>query len=234
MTSSTPKRTPITQAVVTGGLDDDAALTGHVGASEFPIGGPDGRGGLASGPNPYDLLSASLAACTAMTIRLHARHKKYPLSHFEVAVSYHHTPEGGRGSFERAITLQGSLDDDQRAQLLRGANMCPVGKTLGLIAEIHTRWTEAADGSKCAGQLRERPRRVFGRKYRSRLARRSRWACLAGPIRLLATLSERAGSANMKTAPCGSSPERIVVHRCPIDDSGEIIRRFMADASSVD
>jgi organic hydroperoxide reductase OsmC/OhrA len=85
MTSSTPKSTPITQAVVAGGLDDDTALTGHVGASEFPIGGPDGRGGLASGPNPYDLLSASLAACTAMTIRLHARHKKYPLSHVEVA-----------------------------------------------------------------------------------------------------------------------------------------------------
>ena len=42
---------------------------------------------MASGPNSYDLLSASLAACTAMTIRLHARHKNYPLSHVEVAVS---------------------------------------------------------------------------------------------------------------------------------------------------
>jgi uncharacterized OsmC-like protein len=147
MTSSMPKSTPVTQAVVTGGLDDDAALTGHVGASEFAIGGPDGRGGLASGPNPYDLLSASLAACTAMTIRLHARHKKYPLSRVEVAVSYHHAPEGGRGSFERAM--------------------------------------EAAGGSKGAGQLRERPKRVFGRQSRSRLARRFRWAGLAGPIRFL-------------------------------------------------
>lgn len=137
MTSSTPESTAITQAVVTGGLDDDA-LTGHVGASEFPIGGPDGRGGLAPGPNPYDLLSASLAARTAMTIRMHARHKRYPLSHIEVAVSYHHAPEGGRDSFERAITLRGTPDDDQRAQLLRGVNMCPVGKTLGLSAEIHT------------------------------------------------------------------------------------------------
>jgi putative redox protein len=135
MTSSTPRCTPITQAVVTGAIDDDATPTGHVGTAEFPIGGPDGRGGLASGPNPYDLLSASLAACTAMTIRLHARHKNYPLSHVEVAVSYHHSPEGGRDSFERTITLQGSLDDDQRAQLLRGANMCPVRKTLGLSAE---------------------------------------------------------------------------------------------------
>jgi putative redox protein len=139
MTSSTAGTSPIAQAIVAGGLDDDAMLTGRAGASEFPIGGPDGRGGTASGPNPYDLLSASLAACTAMTIHLHARHKKYPLSHVEVAVSYHHTADGGRGSFERAITLQGGLDDDQRAQLLRGADMCLVGRTLGLSAEIRTR-----------------------------------------------------------------------------------------------
>src|ERR1700733_11370796 len=114
MTISTAGTSPIAQAIVAGGLDDDGMLTGRAGPSEFPIGGPDGRGGTASGPNPYDLLSASLAACTAMTIRLHARHKKYPLSHVEVAESYHHTTDGGRGSFERAITLQGRLDDDQR------------------------------------------------------------------------------------------------------------------------
>jgi len=89
MTSSTPGTRPIAQAVVVGGLDD-AMLTGRAGVSEFPIGGPDGRGGMASRPNPYDLLSVSLAACTAGTIRLHARHKNYPLSHVEVAVSYHH------------------------------------------------------------------------------------------------------------------------------------------------
>ena len=139
MTISMPGPTSIAQAVVAGDLDDDATLTGRAGASEFPIGGPDGRGGTVSGADPYDLLSASLAACTAMTIRLHARHKKYPLSHVEVAVSYHHATDGGRGSFERAIMLQGDLNDEQRAQLLRGANMCPVGRTLGLNADIHTR-----------------------------------------------------------------------------------------------
>ena len=138
MTNATPGSAPPAQAVVAGDLDDGATLTARAGGSEFPIGGPDGRGGTASGPNPYDLLSASLAACTAMTIRLHARHKQYPLTHVEVAVSYHHASNGGRGSFERAITLRGTLDDDQRAHLLRGADLCPVGKTLGLCAEIHT------------------------------------------------------------------------------------------------
>jgi putative redox protein len=137
MTRLTPGNRPIAQAVVGGGLDD-ATLSLRAGAAELPIGGPDGRGGVASGPNPYDLLSASLAACTAMTIRLHARHKNYPLSHVEVAVSYHHADDNGRSCFQRVITLQGGLDDHQRAQLLRGAGSCPVGRTLGLRAEIRT------------------------------------------------------------------------------------------------
>lgn len=126
------------QAVVAGDLADSGALSGRAGTSEFPIGGPDGRGGTATGANPYDLLSASLAACTAMTIRLHAYRKKYPLSHVEVAVSYHHTADGGRNSFQRSIMLEGGLDDEQRSQLMQVANMCPVGRALGLSADIYT------------------------------------------------------------------------------------------------
>jgi putative redox protein len=73
-----------------------------------------------------------------MTIRLQARRRKIPLSHVEVAVSYHHGEDGGRNSFERSITLEGNLVDDERAQLLQAANMCPVGRTLGLSADIRT------------------------------------------------------------------------------------------------
>jgi putative redox protein len=109
---------PYPQAVVAGDLDGAGTLNGRAGASVFSIGGLDGRGGTAAGPNPYELLSASLAACTAMTIRLQARRRKIPLSHVEVAVSYHHGGDGGRDSFERAIRLQGDLVDDERAQLM--------------------------------------------------------------------------------------------------------------------
>jgi putative redox protein len=103
-----------------------------------PICGLDGRGGTAAGANPYELLSASLAACTAMTVRLQARRRKIPLSPVEVAVSYHHAGDGGRDSFERSITLEGNLGDEKRAQLMQAANMCPVGRTLGLSADIRT------------------------------------------------------------------------------------------------
>src|SRR6516162_6429034 len=122
-------RAPPPQAEVAGDLDGTGTLNGRAGASVFPIGGPDGRGGTAAGPNPYELLSASLAACTAMTIRLQARRRKISLSHVEVAVSYHHGGDGSRDSFERSIKLEGNLVDDERAQLMQTANTCPAGRT---------------------------------------------------------------------------------------------------------
>src|SRR6516164_4384246 len=138
MTSSNDDGAPRPHAVVAGDLGGAGTLNGRAGTSVFSIGGPDGRGGTAAGANPYELLSASLAACTAMTIRLQARRRKIPLSHVEVAVSYHHRGDGGRDSFERSIRLEGNLGDAERAQLMQAANMCPVGRTLGLSADIHT------------------------------------------------------------------------------------------------
>src|ERR1700752_2488283 len=128
MTNSNDDDTPRPQAVVAGDLDGAGTLNGRAGTSEFSIGGPDGRGGTAVGANPYELLSASLAACTAMTIRLEARKRKFPLSHLEVAVSYHLGGDGGRNFFERSIRLEGNLGDEERAQLMQAANMCPVGR----------------------------------------------------------------------------------------------------------
>jgi putative redox protein len=138
MTNSSDDGAPRPQAEVAGDLDGAGTLNGRAGASEFLIGGLDGRGGTAAGANPYELLSASLAACTAMTIRLQARRRKIPLSHVDVAVSYHHGGDRGRDSFERSIRLEGNLRDGERAQLMQAADMCPVGRTLGLSADIRT------------------------------------------------------------------------------------------------
>ena len=135
MTNSNDDGAPRPQAEVAGDFDGAGALNGRAGASVFSIGGRDGT---AAGVNPYELLSASLAACTAMTIRLQARRRKIPLSQVEVAVSYHHGGDGGRDSFERSIRFEGNLGDEERAQLMQAANMCPVGRTLGLSADIRT------------------------------------------------------------------------------------------------
>lgn len=140
------------EVVVASDPEKHGALVGHVGASEFPIGGPDGVGQVSPGPNPYDLLSASLAACTAMTVRFQAKRQKLPLERVEVGVSFHHGAEGGKDSFERTLMLEGNLDAQQRAFLLEAANLCPVGTILGISAEIHTRADATVAGHKAGAQ----------------------------------------------------------------------------------
>jgi putative redox protein len=140
------------EVVVASGPTNHGALVGHVGASQFPIGGPDGVGHISPGPNPYDLLSASLAACTAMTVRFQARRQKLKLERVEVGVSFHHGAEGERDSFERTLVLEGELDAQQRAFLLEAANLCPVGEILGISADIHTRPDATTSGHNARSQ----------------------------------------------------------------------------------
>lgn len=123
------------QAVVAGDVERAGNLTCRAGASEFSIAGADAS---AAGANPYELLSASLAACTAVTIRFQAKQLKIPLSYIEISVSYHHGGIGSRDVFQRSMKLKGNLGDGERAQLMQAAEMCPVGRALGLSADIRT------------------------------------------------------------------------------------------------
>ena len=95
-------------------------------------------GGLGSGPNPYDLMSAALGACTAMTIRLYAERKGLPLTRVQVSVLHHRASLDARDLFERTISVEGPLDDEQRARLLQIAEMCPVHRTLDRGADVMT------------------------------------------------------------------------------------------------
>jgi putative redox protein len=107
---------------------------------------PVGAGGLNTGPDPYEYLLAGLGACTAMTLRLYATRKGWPLEHVEVRVRHVERVTGGalKDLFEREIRLSGALETDQRARLLDIADRCPVSRTLSAGALIQTCLSETA------------------------------------------------------------------------------------------
>lgn len=127
------------------GFRQDLSLDGrhHLVADE-----PADMGGTATGPSPYQLLSAGLAACTAMTMRMYARRKKLALAHVHVDVTHNKRhadacrdcPEGGGpvDVFRRILHIDGDLSDDQRRSLIAIADKCPVHRTLSRVAEIET------------------------------------------------------------------------------------------------
>lgn len=104
----------------------------------FLIDEPVSVGGLGSGPNPYDLLSAALGACTTMTLRLYAERKAWPLARVQVSVRHHRASLDARDLFERTISLEGPLDEAQCAQLMAIAERCPVHRTLERGSDVRT------------------------------------------------------------------------------------------------
>lgn len=137
--------------------EDVATRTGAIGfRTEIRAGAhgleadePVAVGGTDAGPSPYDLLLASLGACTGMTLRMYADRKQWPLESATVHLTHSrvHAVDGqtaGSGDartdhIERTIELTGALDDEQRTRLLEIANRCPVHRTLERGVHVTTR-----------------------------------------------------------------------------------------------
>ena len=110
---------------------------------------PATAGGNDSGFTPYDLLLASLGACTSMTLRMYAEQKKWPLERVTVQLRHNkihakdcaecETREGKIDRIEREIRLTGNLDAAQRARLMEIADKCPIHRTLHSEVLIKTR-----------------------------------------------------------------------------------------------
>jgi uncharacterized OsmC-like protein len=109
---------------------------------------PAAAGGNGLGPSPYDLLSAALASCTSMTLRMYATRKSWPMKSATVRVRHQKAHikdcldcESDRShvdEFRREIELEGDLTDEQRRRLLDIAEKCPVHRTLGSEIRITT------------------------------------------------------------------------------------------------
>lgn len=96
-------------------------------------------GGGNAAPTPERLILASLGACTAITLKMVAARRQWPLSGVQVELQLNPNgkPEAGN-DIRRQITVQGDLTDEQRAQLLKVANACPMHKLLTGEIRIHS------------------------------------------------------------------------------------------------
>ena len=152
--SVAPPETTHGAVIVTGAGDGKYAQIISAGGHLLRADEPTDVGGDDSGPGPHELLQSALGACTAMTVRMYAERKKWPLEN--VQVTLHHskvepTAEGdGKPAdpradlIERLVRLDGPLDAEQRQRLLEIANKCPVHRTLTTGVRIETKMDGAA------------------------------------------------------------------------------------------
>lgn len=118
------------------GLLHEVDVHGHL----VVVDEPEDNGGTDKGPSPTDLLAASLASCTAITIAMYADRKEWSIEGMEVAVESPGTPERGEAaSFVVTLALPESLEDDQVARIKTIAGKCPVHRTLAGDVEIEIR-----------------------------------------------------------------------------------------------
>jgi len=112
----------------------------RAGAHAFVTDEPAAVGGTDKGPTPYDYLLGALGGCTAMTLRMYADRRGWPLEGVRVRLrtsrSHAEDCEGcdtasvGITWLEREVELSGPLTEDQRHRLLQIADRCPVKQTL--------------------------------------------------------------------------------------------------------
>jgi len=121
-------------------LEDNFTTSIQTKKHSFIADEPESIGGDDFGPSPYDYLSAGLAACTVMTLKLYAERKKWDLQEVFVYITYSkkHSDDLGFNlekparidHLQKKLKLVGNLDDKQKQRLKEIASKCPVHKTL--------------------------------------------------------------------------------------------------------
>jgi putative redox protein len=91
---------------------------------------PKETGGDDEGPSPQELLAASLASCTAITMEMYAKRKGWEVGDMTVDVNYEPAQRGSPTRFEMVVKMPKELPEEQRQKLMQIAAKCPVHRTL--------------------------------------------------------------------------------------------------------
>ena len=101
-----------------------------VGSHTITADEPTDNGGNDDGPSPQELLAASLASCTAVTIEMYAKRKGWNVAGLRVDVEYTPAERGHPTTFELVYKMPAHLSDEQVEKLSVIAAKCPVHRTL--------------------------------------------------------------------------------------------------------
>ena len=109
-----------------------SALRQEIQIDEFELVADEGEelGGTDEGPNPQQLLAASLASCSAITMEMYANRKGWDIGDVAVDVVYEPAQRGSPTRFGMTVELSKELPEDQRDKLMQIVAKCPVHRTL--------------------------------------------------------------------------------------------------------
>ena len=109
-----------------GTLRHDVEIRGHTVVADEP----EDSGGTNSGPSPEELLAASLASCSAITMVMYANRKGWDVGDVVVDVDYEPSHRGSPTRFTMEVRLPKELPEEQRERLMQIIAKCPVHRTL--------------------------------------------------------------------------------------------------------
>ena len=108
------------------------------GKHRFLADEPEQFQGLDTGPDPYSLVLSGLVSCTAITLKMYAVRKGWPLENAEVECRLIKAEAASAPEIIRTISLKGELSEEQKQRLLQIASACPVHKMLSLGNAVHS------------------------------------------------------------------------------------------------